>query len=116
MEVIDVPVVPLRFISTLVNIELTPISKFRSTFAAKGVVTPQIFDFLTDCFSEIIHGYVFWVKESNGDSFFTLYCVTLKLKVIALVHGCGATPRPSPSRSWSGSTAFIHRFANFVNK
>ena len=40
------------------------------------------------------------------------YRVTLKLKVIAFVHGCGATPWPSLSRSWSGSTAFIHRFSN----
>ena len=45
-----------------------------------------------------------------------LYRVILKLKVIALVHGCGATPWPSPSRSWSGSTAFIHRFSNFMTQ
>ena len=38
-------------------------------FTTKGVVaTPWVLDFPTDFLCEIIHGYVFGVKESNGDS------------------------------------------------
>ena len=32
------------------------------------VVTPWIFDFSSKLFCEIVYGYVFGVKESNGDS------------------------------------------------
>ena len=74
---------------------------FRPTFTAKrGWQPPWIFDFPTAFLCEIIHGYVLGVKESNVIvKIFYLYRVTLKLKIIALVHGSGATPWSSPSRS-----------------
>ena len=42
---------------------------YRPAFTAKGACwIPYIFDFPTEFLSEIIHGYVFWVQESNGYS------------------------------------------------
>ena len=43
---------------------------------------------------------------------FYLHRMTLKLKVIDLVHGCGATPWPSLSGHWVAPKAFIHWFSN----
>ena len=98
---------PLLILSNL----LQP-SYFNQRFQPRGcVATPWIL-----VFCEIIYGYGFGVKESNGDSWNFLPLSTLILKVIALVHGCGATPWPPLSRSWSGSIAFIHRFSNSLAK
>ena len=48
--------------------------------------------------------------------FYLVYHATLKLKVIDLVYGYAATPYPSRSRSRSDSTAFTHRFSNFLTR
>ena len=48
----------------------------------KMVGTPWIFAFPSEFFGHIFHGYVFGVKESNGDNEKILfYCMTLKIKV-----------------------------------
>ena len=53
-------------------------------FTAKGGCCNPLDFWLPDqIFCEIIHGYVFGIKESNGDSWNFLYRMTLKLKVIA---------------------------------
>ena len=89
-------------------------SYFDSTFATRGVVaTPWILVFPTDFFVNFFMGIASGSRNPMVIvKIFYLYHVTLKLKVIDLVHGCRVTPWSSLSRSWSGSTAFIHRFSN----
>ena len=110
------------------NLYINPntIKLFWSMFTAKGVAsrgvdaTPLDFGLL---------GRIFWWNYSlvcfRGQAsrnpmvivkIFCLYHVTLKHKVIDLVHDYGATQWPSLSRSRSDSTAFIHRFSNSLTQ
>ena len=56
---------------------------------------PWIFAFPSEFFENISHGYVFGVKESNGDKQ-NLHCMTLKIKVKHLF----AWPFLSPIVIW----------------
>ena len=92
---------------------------FRLTFATKkGLFQPPwILVFRPNFFVKFFTGIVSGSRNPMVivKSFY-LYHMTLKLKVIDLVHGCGATLWPSLSRSWSGSTGFIHRFSNSLTQ
>ena len=56
---------------------------FRQPTTPKGVdTTPRIFAFPSEFFENISHGYVFEVKESNGDNKKIYFnCMTSKIKV-----------------------------------
>ena len=77
---------------------------FRPTFAA----TPWIFDFPTEFFCEIIHGYVFGVKKSNMDG---KNFLSLSRDLENWGHCPSSWPwnhsTALPSRSCSSSTAFL---------
>ena len=93
---------------------------FQLTFAAKGgfaTPPPGIWSSRPNFFVTFFMGIVSGSRNPKVIvRIFYLYHVTLKLKVIYLVHGCEVTPWPSLSRSRSGSTSFIYRFSNSLTQ
>ena len=93
----NIPTYVVKITITVTNINkltLLQPSCFDHRIQGALLQPPWIVVFQSEFSCEIILRYVFGVKESNGDSsqFSIAYHVTLKLKIIDLVHGCEATP------------------------